>query len=503
MNRIGVIDIGANSVRLMLTEVEDSGYFRVIDELNSSVRLCYDLIDTDEISNEKIDETLSILRSYKSLCTVSGAKEIIAIATEAFRIAKNKDVLIKRISDELNINVIPLSDDEEVYYTFLGINHSIYVENSLVVDIGGGSTHIAWIKDNDIKESVTLPIGTINLTYKFNLQDRILREDIESATKYVNSFLKEIPWLTNEDFKSVIGVGGTIRALGKIDRIKKRYPFDINHQYILSDIDLHDSYNLLKSKDLKQRRKIEGLSYDRSDLIVGGATIIHNILNQLDHQSLVISGSGLREGIMYEYINTHFNPIEDILDYSINGIIDSLKINKSHANHVYYLVQKLFDSLKPLHHLGSEYSNIIKTASMLHDCGTSIDYYNHHKHSFYIILNSYINGLTHKENLISAAIAASHRNNSYHLPIPQFCSIINRLDVNVIETIGVILRISEGLDRSLEGAVQDLSVEITDDYVKILLISELDLEFEVRQALRASSKFEEVYHRKLIIEKLK
>ncbi|MGL4107122.1 Ppx/GppA phosphatase family protein [Clostridium sp. LP20] len=502
MNRVGVIDIGANSVKFMLTEVEEDGYFRIIDELTSSLRLCYDLLDGDEISDKKINETISTLKTFKSLCSVSGANEIIAVATDAFRFARNKDTFIQRIKEELGIDVVVLSAEEEVYYNYLGVINSIYFNNSLLVDIGGSSTHLAWIIDGDIKESVTLPIGTVNLTYKYNLQDRILKEDLEDAITHVQDQLNSLDWLKEGKFDSVIGVGGTLRSLGKINRLRTRYPFDISHNYIMSDLDVHDVYNLVKCKDLKLRRKVEGLSYERSDIIVGGLAIFSQIIDVVHNQSIIISGRGLREGIMYEYINTHTNPITDILDYSINGILESLNINKYHAKNVYWLSTELFEAFKPLHHLSNEYDHILKTAAMLHDCGINIDYYNHHKHTFYIILNSYFNGLTQKELLLSAAVAASHRNNSYHLPLPQFCSIINKLDLKIIAELGVIVRIAESLDRSLEGAVKKVNVIINDEDVTIQVSSQLDLDLEIRQALRCSCKFKEVYNKNLIVEKV-
>ena len=502
MNRVGVIDIGANSVKFMLTEVEEDGYFRIVDELTSSLRLCYDLLEGDRITDQKINDTISTLKTFKSLCTISGANEIIAIATDAFRIATNKDSFLKKIKEELDIEVIILSEEEEIYYNYLGVINSIYFNNSLLVDIGGSSTHLAWIIDGDIRESVTLPIGTVNLTYKFNLQDRILKEDLEQALSHISNELDSLNWLKDANFDSVIGVGGTLRSLGRINRRRTRYPFDISHNYIMSDLDVHDVYNLVKCKDLKLRRKVEGLSYERSDIIVGGISIFQRIIDFVDNQDIIISGRGLREGIMYEYINTHISPITDILDYSINGILESLNINKDHAKNVYWLSTELFEALKPMHHLSNEYDHILKTAAMLHDCGINIDYYNHHKHTFYIILNSYFNGLTHKELLLSAAVAASHRNNSYHLPLPQFCSIINRLDMKIIGELGVIVRLAESLDRSLKGAVKKINVIINDEDVRLQVSSNLDLELEIRQALRCSNKFNEVYNKNLIVEKV-
>lgn len=501
MNKIGVIYIGENSVRLMLSEVHENGYFKIIDEFNSSVRMCHDLIDTPLISDEKINELFNTLKTFKSLCSVSGVNKIIAISSEALRLAENSKIITEKLKNELDLEIIILSNSSEIYYNYLAITNSIYFNNALLVNISGSTTHLAWIINNEIKESASLPIGTINLSSYFNLEDTIDKTSLGMCLNCIDTYLDKIPWLKDCKFDSIIGIGGTIRTLGKIDRARKRDPLDLTHNYIMENTDVNDVYNLVKSKNLKLRREIEGLSFERSDIIVGGVTLINRIFNYISCETLIISGRGVREGVMYEYItNTYQKPL-DILDYNINGIIDSLNINKKHAEHVYSITLKLFNELKPLHRLGDEFSHIIKTATMLHDCGISIDYYSHHKHSFYIIINSYINGLTHKELLLSGAIAASHRNNNYHLPLPKYCSILNRLDLHNIDCIGMLLKIAEGLDRSLEGAATDINVEITKDTVLIKVLSCLNIEMEIKQALRSADKFKEIYHRELLIEK--
>ena len=163
MKRIGVIDIGANSVTLTLNEVEENGYFRPIDELKTSVRLCQDLVDNDKISEEKLNITLSNLRVFKSMCQVSGAEKIIAIATVSFRSASNSDSLINLIKDELDIDVTILNIEKEIYYNFLGVSNTIYFDNSLIVDIEGTATHLAWVKNGKIEKYHSIPVGTLNL----------------------------------------------------------------------------------------------------------------------------------------------------------------------------------------------------------------------------------------------------------------------------------------------------------------------------------------------------
>ncbi|MDU7948504.1 MAG: Ppx/GppA phosphatase family protein [Clostridium sp.] len=500
MDRVGIIDIGPSSLRLMLTEVNEHGYFKIIDELKTSIRLCHDLVTDYGICNENSKTILSTLRAYKSLCTVSGANKIFAVATESLREAKNKDILLPLIKKELDIDIRVLSCDEEIYYNFLGIKRSIYIGNSLMIEVAGTDTHLAWVQGDKILKSITLPIGSVNLTYKFNLRDRILPQDLTDTFEFITSKLNDIDWLMETKFDSIIGIASTVRNLGKIDRVRKRYPFDIPHNYELSDIDVQEIFNLLKCKDYKQRQKLDGMEPELADIIVGGTAIFKRVVNMVQCNKIIISGRGLREGLMYEYLDNKYSIPEDILNYSINEILETLNCDKNHALNVFKIAYNLFNSLKPLHHLGDEYLNIIKTSSMLHDCGISINYYGHHKHSFYIILNSYINGLTHKELLMSAAIAASHRFNSYQTPLSPFSSVISQLDLRSVKLIGVLIKIAEGLDRSLVGAVKKLQVSFDSHTVTIKVSSDIDVDFEIRQALRASEKFREIYGKELIIE---
>ena len=195
MDRIGIIDIGPSSLRLMLTEVNKNGYFKIIDELKTSIRLCHDLVKDDGICNENFTTILSTLKAYKSLCTVSGASKIFAVATESLREAKNKDILLPLIKKELNIDIRILSCEEEILYNFLGVKRSIYIENSLLVEVAGTDTHLAWVKDNKIIKSITLPIGSVNLSYKFELNDRILPNALTSTFEYLYDLLESIQWL--------------------------------------------------------------------------------------------------------------------------------------------------------------------------------------------------------------------------------------------------------------------------------------------------------------------
>ena len=501
MNKIGVIYIGANSVKFTLMNVLDSGYYKIIDEANSDIKLAQDLINNDTISEEKIKETLSNFHAFTSLCKFSDVKDIIAVASCTLNKAKNYEYFLNSIKDKFDIDVTQLSDEDEIRCTHLGVTKSIYTSNSLIIDICGACTHITSIKDGQIENYSTIPFGSLRHTYEYHLENRILYEDLKNAISVVQNSLDTIEWLNKNQYDSIIFVGGTARALCKIDKAKKRYPFGVLHNYNLTSQDVHQIYNSLKCNDYSQRSNVPGLSPERADLIVGGLTIFNTILETVNCEDVIISGRGLREGFIFSYIEDNYGPIKNILDYNLNGIMDYLHINKERAYRIFNMTYTLFDELKSLHRLGNSYDNALKTATLLNNSGISIDYYHHNIHSFYVILHSNINGLSHKELIVSAAIAATHKNKTA-VPLPAFFSIISKLDLKAIDAIGLLLSISETLDRSLENPIDSMNVDITEDFVLITLSSDSNINFEIKEALKVKKRFKEIYHRELKIEQI-
>jgi exopolyphosphatase/guanosine-5'-triphosphate,3'-diphosphate pyrophosphatase len=499
MKRLGIIDIGSNSVRLLLAEISPLGVLKIVDELKESVRLGADMIDGINLNEERISKAVTTLKTFKEFCDAVGVEEIIAVATEAVRKAANKDDFIKKIKEETGISIRILTGNEEAYYDYLGVINSMHVRNSLIIDIGGSSTELIWVQDNSLIKCISLPFGAVNLTQRFNLEDLITTQNEDNLKQFLINTFKDIPWLSEVKYDNVIGIGGTVRNIGKIDRKNKRYTLDIHHNYEILTSDVHSIYCSVKSKSLKQRKKVDGLSRDRSDIFIGPACAIVTLLDLLDVSKLVVSGKGLREGLLYEYVANHFGPIGDPLDFTINNVMLNHNVNINHANNVFFIATLLFEKLKPLHHLDDTFKSILKTAAKLHDCGLSIRYYDHHKHSFYMILNSEINALSHKELIMSAYVAASHRNNEFDLNIFQFHGIINRIDLTNVEKMGALLRIAESLDKSMSGLVTDIDCSIEKDTVTLKVYSNANIELELNDAKKSAHFFYEVYDKNLIL----
>lgn len=499
MKNIAIIDIGSNSIRLVLVNIFENGTFKIIDEIKESVRLGYNMIG-NILAKDRIDAAIETLKTFKRLCDAVQAKEIIAVATEAVRKAVNQNDFLELAKNEADISIRVLTGNEEAYYDYLGSINSMDISDGLLIDIGGSSTELVWIEDRKFKESISLPLGAIALTQKFNLKDKISeKQEVELKIYLIDTFNK-IPWIKNIEDIPLIGVGGTIRNIGKINRKRKKYPLDISHNYTMKYTDVNKIYSMVKNKTLEQRKKIKGLSKDRADIFVGACFEVYTLIQLCNIKKISISGCGVREGLIYEYISTNHTIINNVLDYSLKCIMTNLNINTNHANHVYKLTKSLFNGLTEIHNINIDVNKIISTGALLHDSGISITYYNHHKHSFYIILNSRIRGLSHKELLMSAYTAAYHRKDDYPIASSTYADILNLKNIQTIKYIGILLKIAESLDKSLTGIVEDVECVIENDSVTITALTKRNIDLEINDALKSSNYFEKVYGKKLLIE---
>lgn len=503
MNKVGIIDIGAESIDMLLAETSEKGYFKIIDELKEYINFGSDAISCCQISTEKMDKTIAILNVFKNMCLNAGASDILFVASEEVRNSECQKNFRAKLSEVLDTEFKILSNTEDLYYTSLGATNSMFIEKSLLIDINAHSVNLAFIEKNIITQKGFLPFGFIDISNKFDLNNNIDFATIANLKNYINETLTKIEWLKDIKFDSIIGMGDSIISLGKIDRARKHYPIPLSHGYNFELNDLNEIYNLIKSKDLEHRKQISGLPKKAVTSILASTSILKLIATYTNTYDIEICGYGLREGLLFDYLETNLESKKDILDSSLTGVIDSLNINSKHANQVYLLSQTLFDKLMPIHKLNeNKFKRILKVASLLHDSGVSIRYYNHHLHSFYIVLNSPINGLSHKELLMSAFATALHRNNHFSVPIAKYSSLINKLDAKYIEYIGIIIRIAEGLDRSLSSAVEIVDLTLSDTTAELIIKAEKNIALEIQEAYRAKIAFKELFKRELIITKL-
>ncbi|MFZ5985561.1 MAG: HD domain-containing protein [Bacillota bacterium] len=502
--KIGIVDLGSNSVRLVIFEIKQNGAFRLIDDINDTIRLSENMIDGSYINDIAMHKAVKTIKLYRKLCNAYGipCSSIMGVATAAVRKAENKDQFLKLLSNSTGIDFRLLSGEEEATYVYKAVIHSIDIPEGIIVDIGGGSTEIIKFKDKCIKHCTCIPIGSVVATEDFLDKNIISSEKLMDLEESIKDRLYSLNWLTEDKNQVLIGLGGTIRNLGKIHRKRVSHPMNQIHNYILGIEDFNDVYNDLKVMDLESRKAVPGMSSSRADIIVGGLTILKVLISVTSPSHMVISGFGLREGILFDYLegNKRHKVFTDVLSFSLDNFMELYGVRQEHANQVCYLALSMFDQLKPLHDFDENERKLLRTASLLHDIGISISYYEHYRHSFYIILNSRLSGLSHREIVLIAAIAASHSKDEFKEDWQtRYAKLLEPGDTELYERLSLFLRLAECLDRSEMGLVKALECQMYNDIVKIQTIREGDVELELSLANEYSNVFRKLFGKVLVI----
>lgn len=492
MTRTGIIDIGSNSVRLIIVEIKCDKYFRILYELKESVRLGKDMGADSSLDPLRMNKAVDTVISFKAICDSYGVQNIIAVATEAVRRASNQNAFLELVRSRAGVEVRVLSGEEEAYYDYAGVINSMEIADCLMMDIGGSSMELILVKDREIEYSISIPYGSISLTEMY----------LNNPAGFTHAFGRitaDIPWIYQAKGLPVIGIGGTFRNIGKIDRKRKDYPIDNVHNYRLSDTDIQEIHFITIDLLSGKLKKIKGLSNDRADIFIGPIAAIQYIINLCSTKDIFLSGSGVREGLLFENILRKKTPVANVLDYSLENAMVNLDVEQKHACHLHKLCSSLYTQLKPLFCQAANAGKVIKTAALLHDSGIKINFYDHHKHTFNIIMNSRLSGLSHKELLMAAYAAALHRKDEFKIDLQAYKSLIDQADVHFIQQLGILLKISEKLDLKLNGNVENINCAITEDSVVLMLKTTSKADQEMTAALDCKNTFKRLFSRKLVI----
>ncbi|RCW46332.1 MULTISPECIES: exopolyphosphatase [unclassified Halanaerobium] len=503
MNKLAIVDIGSNSIKMILVDYREDNSFRIIDELKETVRLGEGMYKNNYLKEDRINKALQTLTLFKNLCDAVEVDKIITVATAAVRAAVNRKKFLDRVYKQTGLEVRVLSGKEEAYYDYMGVSNSFDQNSALIMDVGGGSVELILMEERKIKESISLSFGALTITEKFALyEENKYDKEIE---KYLYEQFSKLDWLQEINSIPLIGVGGTIRNIAKIWQRETNYPLDLLHYYSMEKENVTSVYEKVSSKNIEERKNIDGLSKKRADIFIGASALVNYLMSYTGIEDLIISGKGIREGLVYDYLIEGEGIIEDVLDYSIRNLLHNFDMNEAHAAKIYKLSKSIFDQLKTsfsfkTDEFSGRIDRILKTASLLHDVGTNINYYDHHEHSFYVILNADLYGLNHREHLLAAYISASHRHNKYslhkyNLNRKNFKDIINLKgeDKELIRKAGIILEIAESLDLNRKGLVEKVEININEDSIIFNVFSEYDLQLEIEDAFEAAGGFETLF----------
>ncbi|GGF63391.1 phosphatase [Paenibacillus albidus] len=458
--RIGIIDIGSNSIRLVIYDTTPEGGYKIIKECKYSARLSEKITKEGRLEQKDMETVIPVLRQFKEICSAFGVEQIRAGATAAIRNAANSAEIISFLSQSAGIPIEVISGHQEAYFGFLGVINAFNVEDGFVIDIGGGSTEVTLFRGRRYQHSISFPFGAVNTNIMFGHGGNWTGEHVQRLRTYVLGRLVEHDWLNTGGGLPLFGLGGTLRSLGKLDQKLREYSLPNSHGYTLSTQTIEHFMEMLPAMPYEKRKDLDGLSKSRADIIVSGLIIFHTVYRYIGASEALISGEGLREGMLHDLLRPE-QPVRDsALEYSLGTIIRfDIHTSKRHLDHICKLASSLFEAFKEEDNR-AEQEMLVYVSIMLHRTGTNINYYQSKRHTRYWLMNSPIRGLTHRQ-LILCAMISSYSTKSRKQKLSQVHKdILLPTDEEWIHKLGTLVQLSIALDSTEIGIVSGLKAAL-------------------------------------------
>ncbi|MDD3056260.1 MAG: Ppx/GppA phosphatase family protein [Aliarcobacter sp.] len=394
-----IIDIGSNSMRMVVLQKSSRFAFNLINETKSRVKIsegCYE--NNGNLQEIPMQRAYESLKSFLNISTALKSRKIICVATSALRDAPNANVFISKISKDLGLNIKVIDGEKEAYYGGVAALNLLHDDTFVTVDIGGGSTEFCFVNKGKVEKSISLNIGTVRIKeLYFN------KNDIKGAKKYILDNLKKISNLEIKIPKKVVGIGGSIRALSKIVMTKNQYPLDVLHEYmykVRDEISLFNKISIAKNND---DLKSFGVKKDRFDTIKEGAFIFKTILEELEIDEVVTSGVGVREGAyLADLLRTSNHKFPENFNVSVRSLLDRFQIDEKQSAYLGNNAKKIFDVLKPIHNLDNKFRSLLVISSKLHSIGSTLNFYKSNDNAFDFILNGLNYDFLHTSRVLVA-----------------------------------------------------------------------------------------------------
>jgi exopolyphosphatase/guanosine-5'-triphosphate,3'-diphosphate pyrophosphatase len=277
-------------------------------------------------------------------------------------------------------------------------------------------------------------------------------------------------------------MGGTLRNLARLEQVRQGDDLSPLHGYVLTRDALDAVTATLLDKDVEARRATPGLNGDRADVIVAGALVVQELLELSRAPHVLVSGHGLRDGLVYPYLLPGRDPplVDDVREFGLWSLARRWGQDERHVSHVRTLALELFDALAPVHRLGALERGVLSAASVLHDVGMAVEYHAHHRHGLYLVMSGPLPGFGHREQAMVALVVHHHRKGK--VSAQGLAPLLAAGDLDRIARLAGMLRVAEHLERSKAQRVERLEVRFEGGRGLILAHPRGDASLEVREA---------------------
>jgi exopolyphosphatase/guanosine-5'-triphosphate,3'-diphosphate pyrophosphatase len=402
--RVAVIDVGSNSARMVVFEVHPDGYLDVVEDDREPLRLARALRDSPGLGRDAIERTLRALADFHAVALGADADMTYAVATAAVRDAEDARTLIDRARVEIGIDVQVIDGEREAEFAFLGGVHDLPVLHGIVMDVGGGSMELARFRDRRLSGTWTLPLGSLRLSDTFLRTDPPTEREMKHLRLEVRERLEEVAVPPLAVDERLVGIGGTIRNLAKIEQRHAQYPLPLLHGYSVSVERLGALASDIASRKASRRPRISGLNPDRADSIAGGALAVHAAAAWLGAAELTISSRGLREGVALDVIGAPVPSPRQVRSVSLATLARRFNTwDPASGARRAEIASRLQEALLPEARV--ELHEMLEHAATILDAGRAIDYYHRFEHAAGVVTTGDLAGFSHEDlGLLSAVL---------------------------------------------------------------------------------------------------
>jgi exopolyphosphatase/guanosine-5'-triphosphate,3'-diphosphate pyrophosphatase len=519
---MSVIDVGASGIRMMIGELQPDGEVRTLEVLERPIALGRETFKTGSLSAASIQKAVNVLRQYRDRMDAYGVQHTRAVATSAVRAALNRDTFVDRVFLATGIEVEVIEGSQESLLTFaavqraLGAHPEIGVGETLMFELGGGAAEWALMRDGEVVASITHDFGTVRMRelLRAGESDRKGRTRViqHNVREMMNAIRRSLPF---EKVANLIAVGSearfAARALGGEDAVA---PSDATKGAARNGSDSATDVIAVAAKDLRKLAdQILAMSPDQvaaafsvpvneaeslAPALLAYAELIR--LNQVER--LLVPRVSMRDGLILQMAksiqsgSTVFFP-EQTIAAAVN-LARKYQADERHGLQTAALARSIFAATRPQHGMGEREQLLLEVAAIVHDIGNYVAARGHHRHTYYLLVNSEVFGLSGMDLEVVANVARYHRRGGPQSDHPAYASLPRpaRLAVN---RLSAILRVADALDKGHNQRLQSARISVVGEELRIEVEGADDLALERMALDQKGGLFEEVFGLKPVL----
>lgn len=508
--RLAAIDVGSNSIRLIVAEAHPDGTYRVLDDEKDTVRLARGLDASGRLDERAMEQAAATITRMKRIAEGFGVAQLRAVATAAVREAENGAALVGLVKRwaNLDLEVIPAEQEAALAYRSVAGAFDLSLLTAAVVDIGGGSTEVVLAAGGVIEKVYLLPIGAVRLTERYGGAAHAAGDRFEEVRRGLRELFRDRIGKAPLKPQLIIATGGTSTTLGAVALQHGHAPGSPAPGAAVQGLEIKRAtvgriVRQLRGLSLEDRARVPGLAPERADIIVPGVAILHGLMKHLDVRRLRVHSGGIRDGLLLSMAGALY-PREggDALASArdplrgVYRLARACRFDQRHSEHVARLAVRLFDQIagalpeKPAW-ATEEARLLLEAGALLLDVGYLINYAQHNRHSYSLIRHSDLPGLTARQVELVALIARYHRGGEPKDKHEGFGH-LGEADRALIRVLGGIVRVAVGLDRAHRQVVQDVRVAPMDGGLRVAVIAGQEPEIDLWAAQRKAEMLERV-----------